>query len=117
MSHSLRQNMDMTDASPTLDLVPGRSYYEEEEEGWGTRAASSFVAARTRARSVLLGLPRVTCCLSLLALHAQPVIPRPWPQRERAARSLNGRDSRFSSTRQPFSQHEVHNCDAGFLKA
>ena len=45
-------------------------------------------------------------CLSLLALHAQPVIPRPWPQRERAARSLNGRDSRFSSTRQPFSQHK-----------
>ena len=52
--------MDMTDASPTLDLVPGRSYYEEEEEGWGTMAASNRVAARTRARSVLLGLPRVT---------------------------------------------------------
>ena len=32
--------MDMHDASPTLDLVPGHSYWmEEEEEGWGTMAA------------------------------------------------------------------------------
>ena len=60
MSHSLRQNMDMTDASPTLDLVPGRSYYEEEEEGWGYGSLELCGRADARVRSVLLGLPRVT---------------------------------------------------------
>ena len=71
MSRSLRQNMDMHDArSPTLESVPGHSYWmeEEEEEGWGTVAACDRAAAAAGARA-LPSSPRH--CLSLLACHSE----------------------------------------------